>query len=64
MTSGSVGAEVQIKGEAVSALFAESQSRFIVTINPENRADFEAVIPEAKQIGLVTDTAQLVIKVY
>lgn len=41
------------------ALFSESQSRFVVTINPKNQADFEALIPEAKLVGKVTKEPQL-----
>ena len=40
-------------------IFAESQSRFIVTVSPENQAAFEK-ITQAKQIGRVTDTGRLV----
>ncbi|GAE29486.1 phosphoribosylformylglycinamidine synthase [Halalkalibacter hemicellulosilyticusJCM 9152] len=61
MTSGSLGADVAVSGEAVSALFAESQSRFVVTVNPSQVADFESVVSGTK-IGVVTDTAVLTVK--
>ncbi|MCK0472354.1 phosphoribosylformylglycinamidine synthase subunit PurL [Halalkalibacter sp. APA_J-10(15)] len=61
MTSGSLGADVVVAGDAVSALFAESQSRFVVTVSPDQVADFEALVSGTK-IGVVTDTAVLTVK--
>ena len=52
-----LGVDVTLEGSAVSALFSESQSRFVVTVKEENAAAFEKVIPEAKKIGIVTDDA-------
>ncbi|MBP3952581.1 phosphoribosylformylglycinamidine synthase subunit PurL [Bacillus suaedae] len=60
MTSGTVGANVTVTGEVTAALFAESQSRFIVTVPAEKSAQFEATV-SATKIGEVTDTAVLTI---
>ncbi|KYG28086.1 phosphoribosylformylglycinamidine synthase subunit PurL [Alkalihalobacillus trypoxylicola] len=58
MTSGNVGAKVSLTGEAVTNLFSESQSRFIVTVKNENRQSFENII-QATLIGEVTSTPKL-----
>ncbi|MFC5773988.1 phosphoribosylformylglycinamidine synthase subunit PurL [Ectobacillus antri] len=55
------GADVTIEGEATTALFAETQSRFIVSVKPENRAAFEQAV-EATYIGTVTETGKLIIR--
>ncbi|MGC4378554.1 phosphoribosylformylglycinamidine synthase subunit PurL [Fictibacillus sp. Mic-4] len=55
---GNVGASVRLSGDIVSALFSESQSRFIVTVKPENAKEFEALV-EAAQIGVVTSLPEL-----
>ncbi|MFP7171260.1 phosphoribosylformylglycinamidine synthase subunit PurL [Terribacillus sp. 7520-G] len=57
-----LGADVTIGGDATAALFSESQSRFLLTVSPENQAAFEQAVPSAKQIGAVTEEAGLVIK--
>ena len=56
-----LGLEVTVQGSAVTTLFSESQSRFIVTIKPENASQFEAIVEDAVKIGQVTDTNNLVI---
>jgi phosphoribosylformylglycinamidine synthase subunit PurL len=56
-----VGADVTLDGEIISQLFAESQSRFIVSVKPENQAQFEQVV-EATLIGEVTNEDELVIR--
>ncbi|WP_379971095.1 phosphoribosylformylglycinamidine synthase subunit PurL [Ectobacillus sp. sgz5001026] len=55
-----LGAAVQVKGEAVTELFAESQSRFVVSVKAENKEAFEKVV-EANLIGEVTNAAKLTI---
>ncbi|RDI36689.1 phosphoribosylformylglycinamidine synthase subunit PurL [Falsibacillus pallidus] len=60
-TSG-LGADVQLSGMAVSALFSETQSRFIVSVKQENKSRFEEIVQDAIQIGAVTDTEKLVIQ--
>lgn len=59
MMNGGVGASVELEGEIISALYSETQSRFLVSVKPENAKAFEAVNEDAKQIGFVTDTAVL-----
>ncbi|WNS80331.1 phosphoribosylformylglycinamidine synthase subunit PurL [Domibacillus sp. DTU_2020_1001157_1_SI_ALB_TIR_016] len=49
-----LGARVSLQGEATAALFAETQSRFVITVKPENKEAFEAAVQDAKQIGEVT----------
>ncbi|BAQ08818.1 phosphoribosylformylglycinamidine synthase II [Bacillus sp. OxB-1] len=57
-----LGAEVTVSGSAVTALFSETQSRFLVTVKEENAAAFEKAVADAVKIGTVTDNGQLVIK--
>jgi len=57
-----LGAEVSLTGDATTALFSESQSRFVVTVKPENKEQFEKVVKDAIQIGVVTDDQKLIIK--
>ncbi|TWD95649.1 phosphoribosylformylglycinamidine synthase subunit II [Neobacillus bataviensis] len=56
-----LGAEVSIAGNSVSALFSETQSRFLLTVKPEHKDEFERLV-EAVQIGTVTETSTLEIK--
>ena len=55
------GADITIAGCAVTTLFSESQSRYLVTVKEENREQFEAII-EAQRIGRVTADKKLVVK--
>jgi phosphoribosylformylglycinamidine synthase subunit PurL len=48
-----LGVDVTLTGSAVTALFSESQSRFILTVKKENAAAFEKVVTGAKNIGTV-----------
>ena len=56
-----LGVNVTLEGSATTALFSESQSRFVVTVKPEFAARFEEVVTDAKQIGVVTEEANIVI---
>lgn len=56
-----LGVNVTLEGSATTALFSESQSRFVVTVKPELAARFEKVVTDAKQIGVVTEEANIVI---
>lgn len=56
-----LGVKVKLDGSAVTTLFSESQSRFIITVKEENVAAFEAVVKDAKKIGIVTDDANVTI---
>jgi phosphoribosylformylglycinamidine synthase subunit PurL len=58
MGSGNLGAEVTLPGEATTALFSESQSRFVLTVKKENQAQFESLV-DATYIGTVTDSSDL-----
>ncbi|MCM3226099.1 phosphoribosylformylglycinamidine synthase subunit II [Terribacillus saccharophilus] len=57
-----LGAKVTLDGDVTTALFSESQSRFLLTVSQENQAAFEQAVPGAKQIGLVTEEAELAIE--
>jgi phosphoribosylformylglycinamidine synthase len=61
MTSGVVGANITLTGETTAALFAESQSRFIVTVPSDKVERFEQLVAATK-IGEVTDSKTLQIK--
>lgn len=49
-----LGAEVEIAGNPVSALFSESQSRFIVSVKKENQEQFEKMV-DATLLGQVSE---------
>lgn len=57
-----LGIHVKLEGSPVTALFSESQSRFIVTVKEENAQAFENMIPEAKKIGVVTNDGKITIE--
>jgi phosphoribosylformylglycinamidine synthase II len=57
-TNEKLGAEVKIAGNPVSALFSETQSRFLITVNAEHKLEFESLV-DAVQIGTVNDSATL-----
>ncbi|WHX40904.1 phosphoribosylformylglycinamidine synthase subunit PurL [Mesobacillus sp. AQ2] len=57
-----LGAAVELEGNAVSALFSESQSRFILSVKPENQIEFES-ITDAVLIGKVVETPVLKVDV-
>jgi phosphoribosylformylglycinamidine synthase II len=61
MNANGLGAKVTISGEGVTELFAETQSRFIVSVKKEQQATFEELV-EAKLIGEVTDKPVLLIE--
>ncbi|HEY4531585.1 MAG TPA: phosphoribosylformylglycinamidine synthase subunit PurL [Kurthia sp.] len=54
-----LGVEVMLEGSATSALFSESQSRFVITVAPEKAAQFEEVVADAKKVGVVTEEATI-----
>lgn len=56
-----LGANVTIEGSPVTALFSETQSRFIVSVSRENTEAFEALVEDALKIGVVTEDEQLTI---
>lgn len=56
-----LGAGVTVSGSAVTALFSETQSRFLVTVKEENAQAFEKAVSDAVKIGTVTDSNRIVI---
>ena len=59
----SLGAQVNVTGDATVALFSESQSRFLVTVKAENKESFEKLWTDASQIGSVTNSGKLTVSV-
>jgi len=57
-----LGAEVKLVGNETSALFAETQSRFILSVKKGNQESFEQLVEDATLIGEVTERGQLVIE--
>ncbi len=57
-----LGADVQLIGSAITQLFSETQSRFLVTVSKDNAADFEEMVADALEIGVVTATNRLKIR--
>ncbi|MDS9473159.1 phosphoribosylformylglycinamidine synthase subunit PurL [Sporosarcina pasteurii] len=56
-----LGAEVTISGSAVTALFSETQSRFLVSVKEENVEAFEQIVKDAVKIGVVTNDETITI---
>lgn len=54
-----LGLDVALAGSATTALFAESQSRFVLTVKAEHAEGFETIIKDAQKIGTVTDDANI-----
>ncbi|MFK9092012.1 phosphoribosylformylglycinamidine synthase subunit PurL [Bacillus salipaludis] len=50
-----LGADVKITGDSVSALFSETQSRFLLTVKKEQQVEFESLV-DAALIGAVNDS--------
>ncbi|MDX8365174.1 phosphoribosylformylglycinamidine synthase subunit PurL [Cytobacillus sp. IB215665] len=55
-----LGCNVKISGDAVTSLFSETQSRFIVTVKKENQQAFEQLV-QATLIGEVSAEPMLII---
>lgn len=56
--SETLGVEVTITGNPVSALFSETQSRFLLSVKKEHQARFDSLV-DAVLIGEVNDSAAL-----
>ena len=56
-----LGAGVTVSGSAVTALFSETQSRFLVSVKEENAVAFEEAVKDAIKIGAVTDNNRIII---
>ncbi|QPQ34178.1 phosphoribosylformylglycinamidine synthase subunit PurL [Lysinibacillus sp. JNUCC-52] len=52
-----LGIDVTLTGSATTALFSETQSRFVVTVKEENAAAFVETVESALKIGVVTNDA-------
>ncbi|UDK98500.1 phosphoribosylformylglycinamidine synthase subunit PurL [Lysinibacillus sphaericus] len=52
-----LGIDVTLTGSATTALFSETQSRFVVTVKEENAAAFVETVKDAQKIGVVTNDA-------
>jgi phosphoribosylformylglycinamidine synthase len=62
-----LGADVDLSGvadDSVAALFAESNSRFVVSVKPEDVAAFEALFADVpvQSIGVVSESDSLTIE--
>lgn len=57
-----LGANLQLEGERVTALFSESQSRFLVSVKKEHQEAFEALVEEAELVGEVVNKPELTIQ--
>jgi phosphoribosylformylglycinamidine synthase II len=55
-----LGAEVNISGNPVSALFSETQSRFLLSVKREHQTEFESLV-EAQLIGEVNHSGTLTV---
>src|SRR5690625_1208260 len=58
-----LGIEAKLTGDVTTLLFSETQSRFIVTVHPDEQTAFEAQMSDANHIGVVTDNNQITIHV-
>ncbi|MGF3104106.1 phosphoribosylformylglycinamidine synthase subunit PurL [Rossellomorea sp. DUT-2] len=55
-----LGVDVQVSGENnVADLFSETQSRFVVSVKPENKDEFEKLVPDAKAVGNVAEHGEI-----
>ncbi|WP_223556706.1 phosphoribosylformylglycinamidine synthase subunit PurL [Lysinibacillus sphaericus] len=52
-----LGVDVTLTGSATTALFSETQSRFVVSVKEENAAAFVEIVKDAQKIGVVTNDA-------
>ena len=62
MCTDGLGVRVILSGDMTTALFSESQSRFLVTVKEENIKSFEQYSFEAYKIGVVTADEQFFIQ--
>lgn len=55
-----LGVEVTLTGSKTTALFSETQSRFLLTVSPEHAEAFEKTVTDARKIGEVTGDRMIV----
>lgn len=56
-----VGATITIEGNEIVSLFSETQSRFLLSVKPEHKEQFEALV-DAKLIGSVTEETSVTVR--
>ncbi|WP_158077170.1 phosphoribosylformylglycinamidine synthase subunit PurL [Caenibacillus caldisaponilyticus] len=56
-----LGATIRIQGDAIAELFDETQSRFLVSVKPEEAERFEAHVADAVRLGEVTAEPRLIV---
>ncbi len=54
-----LGCEVTLSGDLGAELFAETQSRFIVSVSKEDASDFEIMVDDARLVGTVKDESNM-----
>ncbi|MFG6120372.1 phosphoribosylformylglycinamidine synthase subunit PurL [Thalassobacillus sp. B23F22_16] len=52
------GCKVELEGDTAAELFAETQSRFIISVSPEKQKEWEQLMTEAVLIGRVIDDGE------
>src|SRR5699024_1115664 len=50
-----LGTNVQLKGNLTVEMFSETQSRFLVSVKPEQEGRLKELVDDAQRIGAVTD---------
>lgn len=55
-----LGVDVSLAGSKTTALFSETQSRFLLTVSPEQAQAFEDTVKDARKIGEVTGDRMIV----
>lgn len=63
MGAAGLGAVVGLNDEAVSVLFSETQSRFVISVKPEHQTEFERFVEDAVLVGEVIEEPVLKINV-
>jgi phosphoribosylformylglycinamidine synthase subunit PurL len=58
-----LGVDATFSGDATAILFSETQSRFIISVKEEKKAQFEKTVKDATQIGIVTEDATFRIQI-
>lgn len=57
-----LGADITVTGDPVTALFAESQSRFVIAVSPEHMDAVMHALPDVTALGTVTASPELVVR--
>ncbi|RFU60601.1 phosphoribosylformylglycinamidine synthase subunit PurL [Bacillus sp. V59.32b] len=59
--TGHLGADIKVTGDESTALFSETQSRFLISVKSEHRQAFEGIVQDAVNIGEVTSNGVLTV---